>query len=303
MSGIVVVGSYGAGLTVTLPRAPRAGETVVGTDFAVAHGGKGSNQAVAAARLGARAVLCTVVGDDRHGAAARELWRAEGVDASLTQTVLGTTMVGVILVDEQGENRIAIVPGVLDRFAPDALGGLTSKFEGTEVLLVGLEIPAATACAALRIGRQAGLTTNLNPAPAPTSPLPRQLLAAVDHLTPNRTEAATLTGLPPDADPLDLVRHPVFEAVPTVALTLGGDGVLLRSGGRLEHIPSPAVDVVDTTGAGDAFNGAYAVGLSRGDTPEDAARFAVQAAAFAVTRALVVPSLPHRDDLISTTGG
>ncbi len=297
MSDIVVVGSYGAGLTVRLDRAPLAGETVVGSDFTVAHGGKGSNQAVGAARLGARTLLCTAVGEDHYGANAFELWNEEGVDTSLTRRLPGSTMVGVILVDAQGENRIAIVPGVLADFDAGALQGLAERLDGVGVMLVGLEIPVATAHEALRIGRAAGVTTVLNPAPAPVETLPAGMLELVDHITPNRTEAATLTGLPPDTDPAALASHSVFDAVPNVVLTLGAEGVLLRGTDGHERVPAPVVDVVDTTGAGDSFNAAYAVALSRGEAPAAAAKYAVRAAAFSVTRPLPIPSLPYQSDL------
>lgn len=298
MPGVLVVGSYGAGLTVRVPKAPLAGETVTGSAFTVAHGGKGSNQAVGAARLGAHVLLCTVVGDDQYGADAHDLWRAEGVDASLTRTLTGSTMVGVILVDDQGENRIAIVPGVLDDFAPRSVASLTERLRGIDVMLVGLEIPVRTAHAALGLARARGITTVLNPAPAPAEPLPAEMLGLVDHITPNRTEAATLTGSAPDADPVALAGHPVFGRVPNVVLTLGADGALLREpDGRTELIPAPVVDVVDTTGAGDSFNAAYAVALARGESPSAAAKYAVRAAAFSVTRALPIPSLPYEADL------
>ena len=162
---VVVVGSYGVGLTLVADRFPAAGETVVGRSFATGHGGKGSNQAVAAARLGATVTLCSAVGTDDFGERARGLWSMEGVDHHLVSTVDGSTMVGVILVDSSGENRIAIAPGVLDAFSADRLAGLDEVLVGADVLLVGLEIPVDTATAALRAGRVAGVTTVLNPGP------------------------------------------------------------------------------------------------------------------------------------------
>lgn len=292
MATIVVVGSYGVGLTVRLDRAPVAGETVVGTAFDAAHGGKGSNQAVAAARLGARVRLCTVVGDDPYGERARELWASEGVECTLVRSARGTTMVGVILVEATGENRIAIVPGVLALFGQEQLTGLEDVLADVDLLVAGLEIPVDTAQLALLAARRAGVPTLLNPAPAPPRPLTAELLDAVDHLTPNQSEASILTGLPLDADPYDLVGHQVFDPVSTVALTMGAAGVLVRSAGRVEHIPSPDVSAVDTTGAGDAFNGAYAVAVAGGDDPFTAARFAVRAAAHSVQHEHVIPSLP-----------
>lgn len=302
---IVVVGSYGVGLSVAVDRAPEPGQTVVGRDFRSGHGGKGSNQAIAARRLGADVRLCSAVGTDDFGQAARRLWAAEGVDDRLVVTRPGATMVGVILVESGGENRIAIAPGVLDDFTPDCLAELPAALVGADVLLVGLEIPVATAHEALRLGREAGVRTILNPAPAPDEPLPRGLLDLADVLTPNRGEAAQLAGLPPDADPADCLAAPCFASASIVALTLGERGVLLRSGDGTVRLPAPRVDVVDSTGAGDAFNGAFAVALSRGWPAEPAARYAVQAAARSVTRREVVASLPRAAELVQalpTTG-
>lgn len=295
---VVVVGSYGVGLTLTMDRIPDAGETVTGRHFATGHGGKGSNQAVAAARLGARVVLCSAVGADDFGIQARALWATEGVDARLVRTLEGATMVGVILVDAVGENRIAIAPGVLADYSAGELEGLDAALADADVLLVGLEIPIATAYEALRRGRRAGVVTILNPAPAPTVSLPEGLLALADHVTPNRSEAARLAGLPSDTDPRSLLAAACFSTVGTVVLTLGGDGALVRHGDNVIKIDAvPAGSVVDTTGAGDAFNGAYAVRLAHGDRPAIAARYAACAASWSVSKAEVIPSLPHDRDL------
>ncbi|MEO5722745.1 MAG: ribokinase [Ilumatobacteraceae bacterium] len=294
---IVVVGSYGVGISLTVDRVPDAGETVIGQTFRTGHGGKGSNQAVAAARLGASVSLCTVVGNDAFGDDARTLWAAEGVDFRMTRTIEGSTMIGMILVDKAGENRIAIVPGVLDKFTVDALDPLAVALVDADVLLVGLEIPIATAFGALRIGRKAGVTTILNPAPAPATALPDGMLALVDHLIPNRTEAARLSGLAPTTDAEVLINSAVFADVETVVLTLGAEGALVRRNRELTHLEAASVPVVDTTGAGDSFNAAYAVMLARGTDPVDAARFAVRAAARCVTRHEVIPSLPYASDL------
>lgn len=295
---VVVVGSYGVGLTLTTDRVPDAGETVIGRSFSTGHGGKGSNQAVAARRLGARVTLFSAVGTDEFGVGGRALWDVEGVEHDGVVTSPGSTMVGVILVEANGENRIAIAPGVLSDFGPQHLDGLADALVDCDVLLVGLEIPLTTAVAALRAGRAAGVTTVLNPAPAPPTPLAASTLELVDHLVPNRSEAAQLVGLGVDADPHSLLAGPTLVAVPTVVLTLGRDGALVRTGGVVTAIPAVAVDtVVDTTGAGDTFSAAYAVQLARNADPVTAARFAAQAAAHCVGIAEVIPSLPHLADL------
>jgi ribokinase len=213
----------------------------------------------------------------------------------------GSTMVGVILVDATGENRIAIAPGVLSVFGAADLAGLDDVLPTADVLVVGLEIPVPTAVAALEAGRRHGVTTVLNPAPAPPEPLPPDILALVDHLLPNRTEAARLTGLPADSDPFELIASPALADVPTVVLTLGADGALVRSGDGVTTVPAvPVADVVDTTGAGDTFSAAYSVQLGQGAHPLAAARFAARAAAHCVGIAEVIPSLPYDRDLART---
>ena len=299
MASIVVVGSYGVGMTMTMDRAPEAGETVLGRTFSAGPGGKGSNQAIAAARLGARSTLCTVVGADEHGRAARQLWAGEGVGTDLVRTLDGSTMLGLILVEASGENRIAIAPGVLGNFGAEHLDDLDAALESADLLLVGLEIPLGTAFSALRSARRAGVTTVLNPAPAPSTPIPPEMLALVDHLTPNRTEAARISGLPADSDPAELLDCPRFADIETVVVTLGADGVVLRDGATVHRVDAITVDAVDTTGAGDAFNAAYAVRLADGYSAQDAAEFAVRAAAFSVTTAEVIPSLPFLDDVLA----
>lgn len=295
---IVVVGSYGVGLSLTMDRMPDAGETVTGHQFATGHGGKGSNQAVAVARLGATAVLCSAVGTDSFGDQARRLWADEGVDCTMVSTLDGSTMVGVILVDGSGENRIAIAPGVLAHFGADCLGGLEAALADADVLLVGLEIPVDTAHEALRIGRRAAVVTILNPAPAPPEPLPAGMLALADHVTPNRTEAARLAGVTAGTEPTAIIGAQCFDGPGTTVLTLGSEGALIRRGDRITKIDAVvAPNVVDTTGAGDAFNAAYAVRLASRDDPVDAARFAARAASWCVSKREVIPSLPRHHDL------
>ena len=297
---IAVVGSYGVGMTMRLPRVPVAGETLSGGEFASGHGGKGSNQAVAAARLGAEVALLTAVGDDAMGQAARELWAAEGVDATGVITVDGApTMVGMILVEPDGENRIVIANGALDRLLPEHVAGFAPRLAEADVAVVCLEIPVATAASALEAAHATGTRTLLNPAPA--TPLPAQVWAHVDVVTPNRTEAAVLLGLDPDTDvptqELAVALRTLGAA--TVVVTLGGQGALVHDdrGARLVPPAAPRGAVVDSTGAGDAFTGALAVALARGADVDAAVAFAARAGAHAVTIAEVIPALPHLPDL------
>jgi ribokinase len=275
---VAVVGSYGVGLTFVSPRPPEQGETVVGTGFHRDHGGKGSNQAVGAARLGADVSLLTAVGEDEFGDGAFELWRSEGVGAEAVRRVPLPTMVGAILVDDAGENRIVIVPGALSALQPADVDAFADRIAEADVCLVQLEIPVETAHRALEVARAAGVRTVLNPAPAPPAPLEDAMLERADYLTPNETEAAALGTL---------------AAAGTVVLTLGSDGARLGE----EHVPAFPARPVDTTGAGDAFNAAFAVALAEGRAALDAVRWGCAAGAHMIEHEGVVPGLPTRAEL------
>lgn len=291
---IAVVGSYGVGLTMRTPRVPVAGETVSGGVFASGHGGKGSNQAVAAARLGARVSLLTAVGDDGYGADALELWAAEGIDTSHVVTADAATMVGVILVDEQGENRIVIAPGALDQLTAADVEAFTERIAEADLVVVSLEIPLPVALAALRLAHERGVATLLNPAPAVE--LPAEAWAWIDVVTPNASESRVLTGRAPD-DPAtvdELVDALRAQFSGTIVLTSGAEGAVADDGEQRIRVDAAAAErVVDTTGAGDAFTGALAVALARGDDLTGAVRLAAAAGAHAVGIAEVIPSLPH----------
>lgn len=295
---VAVIGSYGVGMTMRLPRLPVAGETLLGGTFSTGHGGKGSNQAVAARRLGADVSLLTAVGDDALGREAHELWREEGVDDSSVLTAPAATMVGMILVEPSGENRIVIATGALEHLHPQHVEAFRPSIASADIAVVSLEIPLETAAAALRVARDTGTRTLLNPAPA--QPLPAEVWPLVDVVTPNRTEAAILLGHDPDADETATALAQRLHALGagTVVLTQGADGALVHDGEGTRHVP-PAVAraVVDTTGAGDAFTGALAVELAAGQSVDDAARFAARVGAWVVGVHEVIPALPHRSDL------
>jgi ribokinase len=294
-----VVGSYGVGLTMRLDRIPVAGETLAGGVFSSGHGGKGSNQAVGAARLGAGVSFLTAVGDDAMGREAHTLWQEEGVDASKVVTVPGVaTMVGVILVEPSGENRIVIATGALDHLTPEHVESFRPELAAADVAVVSMEIPLPTVLAALRIAREEGTRTLLNPAPA--RPLPDDAWANIDVLTPNRTEAAILLGHDPDSgeSPDSLAAQLRDRGVGLVVVTLGGDGALVcddQGTRRVPPVQAPAV--VDTTGAGDAFTAALSVALAEEQATDDAVRFAAAAGAHAVSVAEVIPALARRPDI------
>jgi ribokinase len=296
---IAVVGSYGVGLTMRVQRAPEAGETVSAGTFSSGHGGKGSNQAVAAARLGAKVSLLTAVGRDAFGDAARELWRAEGIAPDHVVAADAATMVGMILVDSTGENRIAIAPGALDVLSPAEVDRFENEIAAADLLVTGFEIPVEVARRALELARRHGVRTLLTPAPAPAEPLDAHLWSLVDVVTPNQTEAMRLTGetgLASAEECADAIRR---RYAGVTIVTLGGDGCLVDEPGTA-RVRVPAVrprQVVDTTGAGDAFTGALAVALARGDDLRDAVGFAAAAGTHAVSIAEVIPSLARPEDI------
>lgn len=292
---IAVAGGYGVGMTMNVVRAPSAGETVSGGLLTIGPGGKGSNQAIAIRRLGASSALFTAIGSDDAGRTARELWHDENVDDSAVVVASLPTMTGFILVEPDGENRIAIADGALSALCPDDLTEFTAAIGRAELLVVSLEIPLPVAAEALRVAREAGTTTVLNPAPARA--LDPSLLGLVDILTPNRDELARLTSDGGDEEgdldaAIDRLRRTFSGAL---VITLGGAGVIVDDGDGRDRIPAlPVAPVVDTTGAGDAFTAALAVALAEGRTLREAASFAVAAGAAAVMVAEVVPALPTR---------
>ena len=300
---VAVIGSYGVGITMRVPRIPVAGETLPGATFASGHGGKGSNQAVQASRLGADVMLLTAVGDDPMGQAGRDLWADEGVDASSVVTAPAATMAGVILVEPSGENRIVIATGALDHLRPEHVEALADRLAAADVAVVSMEIPLPTVVAALRVAHDVGTTTLLNPAPAQL--FPDQAWPYVDVLTPNRTEAAILLGHDPGGPESveDLACALRERSGATVVLTRGGEGALICDEHGLTAVPAVKVpEVVDTTGAGDAFTAGLAVELAAGRTVLDAAAFAARVGAYVVARHEVIPALPHRSDLDPSEG-
>ncbi|MCW4459962.1 ribokinase [Microbacterium sp. MPKO10] len=300
---IAVIGSYGAGLTMRVPRAPEAGETLTGDAFESGPGGKGSNQAIGAARLGAEVSLLTAIGNDDFGRSARTLWSDEGVDASsILISDDAPTMAGFIMVEPSGENRIAIAPGALDLLNESHVEAFRSEIAAADIVLVSMEIPISAVAAALRIGRDEGVRTILNPAPA--RPLSTEVLSNVDIITPNQTEARIILDLgDAQSDDEELARLIAERIDGAVVLTRGSDGAVIVENGELLHIdPVRATQVVDTTGAGDSFNAALAVSLAAGTSLREAAAYAAQAGAFTVATNGVVPALPTHHDLSSTIG-
>jgi ribokinase len=269
---VAVVGSYGVGLTFGMERAPERGETLIGTLFRTDDGGKGSNQAVGAARLGADVAFLTAVGQDHFGDAAFELWEREGVDASAVLRSREPTMTAAIFVESSGANRIVIVPGALATLTPAHVDSFAEQIAAADVLLVQLEIPVETALHALEVGRATGVRTVLNPAPAPTPPI----APVADYLVPNETEARAVEG-----------------GECTLVVTLGEQGARIGD----ELVPAFPANPLDTTGAGDAFCAAFAVALANGGTDLDAVRWGCAAGAHMVEHHGVIPGMPTRAEL------
>jgi ribokinase len=297
---ITVVGSYATGLTMKVHRLPSTGETLLATGYRVDHGGKGSNQAVGCARLGARVSFVAKIGKDAFAEMALGLYREEGIDADhVTQTADAPTGVGFIIVEAtSGHNCITIDPGA-NELLTAADVSQCEAFDTSAVVLTQLEIPVEAAEAALVRGRAHGAVTILNP--APVRPLPPSVLQMVDVLTPNETEARVLTGRGPEApaEPEDIARDLIRSGVKQVAMTLGEKGALIVRASYSKHIPAIRVPaVVDTTGAGDAFSAGLAMALACGASLDAATQFAVVTGGLAVTREGVIPSLPRRDEVL-----
>jgi ribokinase len=297
---ITVVGSYATGLTMKVKRLPSPGETVLASGYRVDYGGKGSNQAVGCSRLGAEVVFVARIGKDAFSEMALRLYREEGIDVNFVhQTADHPTGVGFILVEaETGNNCIALDPGANEFLSVADVAQSDSALKTAAVVLTQLEIPVATAEAALSRGRAKGAMTILNP--APVRPLPPSVLQLVDVLTPNQTEANVLTGRSPKAgaEPEEVARDLIRAGVRKVVMTLGERGALIVTASSSKLIPAIQLRAVDTTGAGDAFNAGLATALASGEALESAVEFAVVTGGLAVTREGVVPSLPRREEVL-----
>jgi len=285
---VIVVGSINADLVVRAERLPAPGETVTGGRFSRHGGGKGANQAVAAARLGARVAMVGAVGDDDLGEEALGLLSEDGVDVSAVARTSAPTGVALIAVDAAGENQIAVASGANAELDPDAVERAVHA-AGPGAVVLGHEVPEAAVLAGARAARGPIV---LNPAPA--RPLPDELTALGPVLTPNAGEACELTG---EREPEAAARALAARTGAAVLVTLGARGALVLDGGAAELLPAPRVDAVDTTGAGDAFNGALATALAVGRDLRSAAAFAVAAAALSTRAAGAREGMPARDEV------
>lgn len=301
MARLLVIGSSNTDMTVRLPRLPGPGQTVLGGALFSGHGGKGANQAVAAARAGGEVVFVTAVGDDPFGRAALDACRREGVDVAHSRTLPGLSSgVALIFVGDEGENMIGVAPGANSALNVADVAGLPSDLFASDRLLLigGLEVPLDVIEQSLARASSALMPTVLNPAPFHPELVASRMLSDVDVLTPNRIELGQLAGMDIDSDD-DVIRacEAVQERAPRLNLvvTLGARGCLLRTNdGRIVKLAAHRVEALDAVAAGDAFNGALAVALAEGRVLSEAASWANAAAALAVTRIGAQSSLPTR---------
>ncbi|MEI2266855.1 ribokinase [Erwinia sp. CGal63] len=294
---LAVLGSINADHILNLNAFPRPGETVIGKQYQIAFGGKGANQAVAAGRSGANIAFIACVGDDDIGQRIRQQLAEDRIDVEPVEVVAGeSTGVALIFVNEQGENSIAIHAGANAALTPERVEQQRNIIEEADALLMQLESPLASVLAAAKIAREHHTKVILNPAPA--TPLSDELLALVDMITPNETEAEILTGVAVASDE-DAARAAAVlheKGIHSVLITLGSRGVWLSEAGNGERIPGFKVQAVDTIAAGDTFNGALITALLEGKPMPQAVRFAHAAAAIAVTRSGAQPSVPWREE-------
>ncbi|HEX3265451.1 MAG TPA: ribokinase [Candidatus Limnocylindrales bacterium] len=279
---IAVVGSLNIDLIAYTDRVPDAGETLIGTDFRMGFGGKGANQAVMAARLGGRVSMVGALGDDVFAGMTFDNLDRQGVDATHVARVDGSSGVAPIWVESGGQNRIIVVSGANDRVDPEAAATAVRSMSGLRAVIGQLEIPQRVTLAAFRAAREVGTTTILNPAPA--APLEPELLGVADWLIPNESELALIAadGIALDDDNALLRYAATIE--PRLLVTLGARGAAIVGEAGVQRVPAEPVAAVDTTGAGDAFVGAFAYGLAAGLDQVSAVRLGIACASDSVTR-------------------
>ena len=304
MVRITVVGSYVVGITVRVPRPPVIGEGLIGDLFDMGPGGKGTNQAIAAARLGAQVHLVACLGDDVFAEMALQVYDREGIATGHIQRIPGVnTGVGCVTLLPSGENWIVGHLGANLHMRPDHVDAAEELIARSDIVMTQLEVPLEAVSRALELGRKHGALTLWNPAPAqpirPRMAYIREMLANVDLLTPNETEVRIALGLAPD-DPTptrELAQRLLDLGVERVVVTVGQRGALIVTRGAIEAVPPPTVAPLDPTGAGDAFNAALAVSLGEGQDLRAAVEWANCAGAYCVTRLGVIDGLPTRDEL------
>ena len=298
---IVVIGSSNTDMVIKTGHLPVPGETILGGTFFMNAGGKGANQAVAAARLNGLVTFICKTGADLFGERSVQLYKEEGIDTTYISADPNLQSgVALIMVDASGENCIAVAPGANAALHANALQGATAEIQNAAIILMQLEIPVATIEHVASLAAHHGRTVILNPAPA--THLPDALLKNISILTPNKGEAELLTGIKITVGKTMQEAASVLhrKGVETIVITLGAQGAFISSSAMQEQIPAPLVEAVDTTAAGDVFNGALAVALSEGASLRDAVLFGCNAAALSVTRLGAQAAAPYRHEVVQT---
>jgi len=294
---ILVVGSVNMDLVVRVDHVPAPGENVRGSDVDTIPGGKGANQAVACARLGAETAFLGRVGDDTFGRRLAQGLDDEGVDTHALAAVAGCPSgTAMILIDAAGENSIVVTAGANGRLAPDDVGDAAALIASADAVVLQLEVPAETVAETIRQARRLGTPAVVDAGP-PRQPVDEAVFDA-DVLTPNEAEAASLLGIPPGSRSIEAMARDLLARGPgAVVLKAGADGAVVAEGNRVEHVPAFPIEPVDTTAAGDAFTAALAVGIVQGMDLPAAARRANAAGALAATRLGAQPSMPTMDEV------
>lgn len=303
MPDIAVIGSYVVSLTVRVPRQPVIGEALIGDQFDMGPGGKGTNQAIAAARLGAQVELLACLGDDPFADSAESLYASEGVATKHIHRLQDTnTGVGLVTLLPSGDNWIVGHLGANLLMQTQHVEAFEPAIARSDVLMAQLEVPMDTVALAMELGRKHQVTTILNPAPG--QPLEPDILANVDVLTPNESETRILLGLPPDDPTLtpDLVGQLLDLGVENIIVTRGEKGALIVTAQGTESVPATPVQALDVTGAGDSFNAALAVGIGEGIDLKSAVEHATLAGAYTTTHLGVIDGLPTRAELEAFPG-
>ncbi len=295
---VAILGIFVADLAFSARRLPIVGETITGSGFAMGPGGKGANQAVASARGGAKTVFISRLGKDDFGEMALSTWAREGIVTRVSQSESEPTGAAFIFVNDQtGDNAVIVVPGAAAKITAQTVQDNAQIIEGAKVFVTQLEQPVEAALRGLQLARAAGAVTVFNPAPA--EEFPAEIYALSDYITPNETEAAALTGIEvTNVKDAKRAGDALLDmGVGTALITLGEAGALFHNRQTSEMIPAISVTkVVDTTGAGDAFNGNFAAALARGEDPLQAVRFANAAAGISVTRPGTAPAMPTLEE-------
>ena len=297
---IVVVGSSNTDMVIRVDHLPRPGETIIGHDFITNQGDKGANQAVAVSRMGGNVTFVARLGDDGFGHQTMNLLKHEGIDTNFVLFTEGVaTGIAMIPVDSHGENSIIVAGGANALLSADDIDAAGNAIKQAQVLLMQLETPVPTLIHAAQIAHRAGVKVILNPAPFPKDPLPTQLLENVDIITPNETEAQMMSGVEICDEQSIMLAINKIQAigVQQVIITAGSKGAYTSIDGELVRVEAFPVKAVDTTAAGDTFNGTLCVALCEGAALPDAIRLANKAAALSVTRLGAWRSIPRREEL------